>query len=294
MTAEGDPGTFRSVWSDLQGVSFTQGYVRARGVNTRYLRSGEDDMPGLLFLHGTGGHAEAYARNLAAHGAHFRTYAIDMLGHGLTDKPDYDYEIPRYVDHLCGFLDAVGLETASLSGESLGGWIAAAFAAAHPDRVDRLVLNTAAADRVDPRALEALRASTKAAVDDPAWERVRSRLEWLMHDAADVHDDLVASRQRIYARDDMRRGIDRLLCLHTPEARRRFAVTDAQWAAIRAPTLVLWTSHDPTAAVEVGRELADRIPGAKFVVMQDCGHWPQFEEPEVFNRIHLDFLLGRG
>ena len=57
---------------------------------------------------------------------------------------------------------------------------------------------------------------------------------------------------------------------------------------------MLWTSLDPTAAVEVGHELADRIPGAKFVVMQNCGHWPQFEEPEVFNRIHLDFLLGRG
>ena len=168
-----------------------------------------------------------------------------------------------------------------------------AFAVAHPDRVDRLVLNTAAAEKVNPQALEALRASTKAAVEDPDWDRVRSRLEWLMFDVADVHDDLVASRQRIYARDDMRRGIDHLMCLHTVEARQRFAVTEAQWASIEAPTLVLWTSHDPTAKVDVGQELADRIPGSKFVVMQDCGHWPQFEDTETFNRIHIDFLLGR-
>ena len=78
-------------------------------------------IPALIFLHGTGGHAEAYVRNLAAHAAHFDTYAIDMLGHGYTSKPDYDYEIPRYIEHLLGFLDARGIERVSLSGESLGG-----------------------------------------------------------------------------------------------------------------------------------------------------------------------------
>ena len=53
---------------------------------------------------------------------------------------------------------------------------------------------------------------------------------------------------------------------------------------------MLWTTHDPTASVEVGRRLAGLIPGAEFVVMEDCGHWPQYEDAETFNRIHLDFL----
>ena len=293
MTADRD-SAFESIWADLQGVPFDQGYVDVGGIATRYLHAGSGDKPGLVFLHGTGGHAEAYVRNLAAHAPHFNTYAIDMLGHGYTGKPDYDYEIPRYIDHLAGFLDAVGIERVSLSGESLGGWVAGAFAIAHPDRVDRLVLNTAAADRVNPEALAALRASTAAAVEDPSWERVRTRLEWLMHTDSDVHDDLVASRQAIYSRPEMKDGVTRILCLHTPEARRRFAVTPEEWAAIAAPTMVLWTSHDPTATVDVGETLAGMIPGAKFVVMQDCGHWPQFEDADTFNRIHVDFLLGRG
>jgi len=293
--AEQDRGdAFRSIWSDLQGVAFSQGYVETAGVRTRYLHSGSADRPGLIFLHGTGGHAEAYVRNLAAHGAHFNTWAIDLLGHGYTGKPDYDYEIARYIDHLAGFMDAVGLQTASLSGESLGGWIAGAFAIARPERVDRLVLNTAGAEKVSPKALEALRESTLAAVEDPSWERVRARLEWLMRRPADVHDDLVASRQRIYRTAEMRAGIHHLLCLHTIEARRRHAVTAAQWGAVTAPTLVLWTTHDPTAAVAVGEELAALIPGSKFVVMEECGHWPQYEDAETFNRIHIDFLLGRG
>ncbi len=293
MNGEGDRGGFHSIWSDLQGVSFDQGYAQAGGIDTRYLHSGSADKPGLIFLHGTGGHAEAYSRNLGPHGKHFNTYAIDLLGHGHTGKPDYDYEISRYIDHILGFMDAVGMATASLSGESLGGWIAGALAVAHPDRVDRLVLNTAGAEKVSPKALEALRSSTLAAVEDPEWDRVRTRLEWLMYRPPDVHDDLVACRQRIYQRPDMKAGIHHLLCLHTIEARQAHAVTAAQWNGITAPTLVLWTDHDPTSTVDVGEELAGLIPGSKFVVMTDCGHWPQFEDADTFNRISIDFLLGR-
>ena len=290
MAIELDRTSFRSIWSDLQGVSFTQGFVDAAGVPTRYLRSGEKGNPALIFLHGTGGHAEAYCRNLAAHGEHFDTFAIDLLGHGLTGKPDYDYEIDRYIDHLLGFMDAFGLKTVSLSGESLGGWIAGAFAIAHPDRVDALVLNTAGADKVSPKALESLRQTTLDAVRDPSWERVRTRLEWLMYDNDDVHDDLVACRQRIYSTPEMQGGIHHLLCLHTIEARRQHAVKPEQWGSVKPPTLVLWTDHDPTAAVAVGEELASMIPGSEFVVMESCGHWPQYEDADTFNRLHIDFL----
>jgi 2-hydroxy-6-oxonona-2,4-dienedioate hydrolase len=111
---------FESIWSDLQGVAFSQGYVDAGGIRTRYLHAGDRSKPALVFLHGTGGHAEAYVRNLAAHGEHFSTWAIDMLGHGHTDKPDWDYAVPRYVEHLAAFLDTVGVERTALSGESLG------------------------------------------------------------------------------------------------------------------------------------------------------------------------------
>ncbi|MBM3487841.1 MAG: alpha/beta hydrolase [Alphaproteobacteria bacterium] len=289
-----DRSAHGSVWSDLQGVAFTQGYVAVEGIRTRYLRAGTPGRPALIFLHGTGGHAEAYCRNLAAHALHFDTFSIDMLGHGYTDKPDYDYTVPLYVRHVAGFMDAMGLPRASLSGESLGGWVASHFAVTHRDRTEQLVLNTAGGDRIDPVALEKVRQSTLAAVDEANWDKVKARLQWLMFDGTDVHDDLVASRLRIYRDPAMRTGIRRIVSMHVPEARQRFALTPAQWGSITAPTLVLWTSHDPTAKVEVGRALADMIPGARFVVMQDCGHWPQFEDAATFNRVHLDFLLGRG
>ena len=133
-----------SVWSDLQGVAFVQGYLNAGGVRTRYLHAGDSSKPPLILLHGSGGHAEAYVRNLEAHAEHFSTWSIDMLGHGYTDKPGHPLEVRHYVDHLLAFLDAIGVERAHLSGESLGGWVVSRAAVDHPD-------GSAAGDGVRPR-----------------------------------------------------------------------------------------------------------------------------------------------
>lgn len=85
-----------------------------------------------------------------------------------------------------------------------------------------------------------------------------------------------------------------ILCLQEPEFRARNNLTDAEWSAIRAPTLVLWTDENPTAAAEVGRRLAGLIPHAEFALMARCGHWPQFEDAPRFNALHLKFLLAGG
>lgn len=280
----------QSIWSDLQGVPFEQAYVDAAGVRTRYLRAGHRGKPVVLFLHGTGGHAEAYVRNLAAHAQHFDVIALDLLGHGFTAKPDRPYTMEEYVGHLRAFLDAQGIARCSLSGESLGGWVAAHFALAHRAMVHKLVLNTASGDKVDSEALARIRELSLLAVNDPSWERIRTRLEWLMHRKGMVNDDLVRTRQAIYEQPEMKVAMQNILVLHTPEARRKYAISEQQWAALGAPTLVLWTDHDPTASVQVGQELAGLITGSEFVVMKDCGHWPQYEDADEFNRIHIEFL----
>jgi 2-hydroxy-6-oxonona-2,4-dienedioate hydrolase len=82
------------------------------------------------------------------------------------------------------------------------------------------------------------------------------------------------------------------MCLHTPTFRLPNLMGEAEWARIEAPTLVLWTTHDPGSTVEVGERLACGIRGARFVVMDRCGHWPQFEDAQTFNRLQLEFLSG--
>lgn len=282
-----------SIWSDLQGVSFSQGYLDARGVRTRYLRAGDPSKPALVLLHGSGGHAEAYVRNLEAHAEHFSTWSIDMLGHGYTDKPGHPLEVTHYVDHLLAVFDAIGADKVYLSGESLGGWVAARAASDHPERVERLVLNTAGGSQADPEVMKRIITLSMAAAENPDWETVQARIKWLMTDKSKGYDDIVASRQKVYQQPGFDAAMSDIMALQDPEIRARNLLGAAEYGAIKAPTLVLWTSDDPTADVSEGRRISEMIPGARFEVMPGCGHWPQYEDPKTFDRLHIDFLLGK-
>jgi len=70
-------------------------------------------------------------------------------------------------------------------------------------------------------------------------------------------------------------------------------LTDDDLRAIQAPALVLWSTKDPSGPVDEARRIAPLIPNAELAVWDTCGRWPQYEDTETFNRIHLDFLLGR-
>lgn len=284
------PANFASVWSDLSGVSFTQGYLDAGGVRTRYLSAGSPDKPLLLLLHGVGGHAEAYSRNLGPHAEHFWTVAIDMLGHGWTDKPAIDYQVADYAAHVLAVLAALGRDRAHISGESLGGWVATYLAVHHPEAVDHLVLNTSGGWTAHPEVMTRLKTLSNEAASDPSWARIRARLEFLMCDKAMVSDDLIETRRAIYAQPGFADTMQRIMCLQEMEIRRPNMITEAQYRSIKAPAMVVWTSHDPTATPEEGAQIADMIPGARYVVMNKCGHWPQFEDAYAFNALHIAFL----
>ena len=136
---------FRSVWSDLYATEFRQGWVDAGGLKTRFIEAGSPDNPPLIMLHGTAGSWENFCLNVAAHAEHFHCFAFDMIGSGLTDKPDFDYETQHYVKHLCDFMDAMKIGRANLIGLSLGARVASRFAIDHPRRIDKLVLLSATA-----------------------------------------------------------------------------------------------------------------------------------------------------
>ncbi|MFD0848654.1 alpha/beta fold hydrolase [Sphingosinicella xenopeptidilytica] len=282
-----------SVWSDLTNTAFRQDFIEAGGIRTRVLTAGSPDKPLLLLLHGTGGHAEAYSRNLGPHAEHFYTVAMDFVGHGWSDKSSLAYEIADYGKHVLAVLDALGRSEALISGESLGGWVATWLAVHHSEVVSRVVLNTAGGWTAHPDVMERLKALSIAAVTDPSPERIRARLEFLMHDKSRVSDDLVETRRAIYSQPHFADAMARILCLQDMDIRRRNMISEAQYRSIKAPALIVWTSHDPTATPEEGRQIAEMIPAAQYVVMNGCGHWPQYENADLFNRLHIAFLLGQ-
>ena len=190
-----------SIWTDLMGSQVH--YLGAR-YRTRVIEAG--DGPPLILIHGVGGHAEAYSRNLLRLGADFRAMAIDLLWHGYSDRPPFNDAMPMYAEQVIDLLDSEGIEKAHIEGESLGGWVGLWMALEHPDRVDRLVLNTTAGVRFAEghvhekpgEGRDLLRTRSLEAINDPTPETIRKRLEWLMATPDRVTDELVDVRLKIY------------------------------------------------------------------------------------------------
>jgi 2-hydroxy-6-oxonona-2,4-dienedioate hydrolase len=282
-----------SFWVDLLGteVRFRQaGPFRTRSVE---MGAGEP----VVLLHGVSGHAETWVRNVAVLGRDFRVHAIDMLGHGLTDKPRIEYSVRALAEHVLGFLDEIGAPRAHLVGQSLGGWVAGWLAVHHPQRVASLVSVTGAGLQLDADGAalteqvgRQVAAATTKALDAPTRDKVRTRLEWLMHDASVVTDELVETRYRIYTRPDFAAIAGELVAGFTSRARPEEMLTAERLATISCPTLVVWTRQNPTMPWQVGEAASRVIPGAGFRLMEDAGHWPQFEKPAEFHAIVGEFL----
>jgi 2-hydroxy-6-oxonona-2,4-dienedioate hydrolase len=278
-----------SIWGELATVEHELRFVDVGGVRTRVLRAGHG--PDLILLHGTGGHLEAYARDIAGLAADFRVTAYDMVGHGWSDTPDHPYTIDVLSGHLIGLMEALGIERAHLSGESLGGWVVAWTAAHHPDRVDRLVLNTPGNIANKPAVMARMRDSTMAAVLDPSDQTVRRRVEFLFHHKEMVTDELVGLRRAVYARPGFVQAMTNTLVLQDPVVRKDFAWGPEWVGQVTAPTLLLWTEHDPTGGLDEAALLLDWLPDARLHVIADAGHWPQWEKAGEYLRTHRDFLL---
>jgi 2-hydroxy-6-oxonona-2,4-dienedioate hydrolase len=292
VTASEGTGADVPVWVALGAVEHRVHYVDAGGWRTRVLEAGHGEP--VVLMAGTGGHLEAYAHNVAALAEHFHVVAYDYPGHGWSTLATADLEIGAYVTHLAALLDTLGIGRAHLNGESLGGWVAVKFAAAHPERVGALVLNTPGGTMARPEVMERIRGLSQAAADDPTPERIRARLEWLMADPATVTDELVAIRRAVYSRPGFARSMRHILCLQDPDMRRRNMITDADLAGVRSPTLVVWTSDDPSGPAGAGMDMADRIEGGRFELISGAGHWPQWERRAAYNVLVTRFLREQG
>lgn len=282
-----------SVWADLWDRDLRLRHVDAGGIRTRVLEAGQGAP--LVLVHGTGGHLEAYVRNVRALSERFHVILYDMVGHGFTDKPDRPYTVDVLSDHLVAVLDALGVERAHLSGESLGGWVAAWTAAHHPERVDRLVLNTPGNITNKPEVLEAVKASSLKAAREASEQSVRARVAWLFHDTSFVTDELVALRLAIYTQPGFARAMENIVALQDWEHRAPFVWSPEWCQKIVADTLLLWTDHDPTGGLDEAELLREWIPGAELTVIEGAGHWPQWEKPDEFDALHTEFLTkGRA
>ncbi len=288
-----------TIWTEFSNLPIRQDFIDVNGVRTRIVESGWHNSKALIMLHGTGGHAEAFTRNFRAHSEHFRVIAMDMIGHGYTDAPPIQYGMSVFVEHLAAFIDKMNFDEVYLSGESLGGMVAAHYALQYPLRVRKLVMNTALLIRRTAegrKELADLLARSKRASGELTREAVRARMNWLMHDpATNLTDELVDIRYRIYTQP----GRASIIAQISQEI--VGGLLDDAWSdrwsneeqlqGLQCPVLLIWSKHNPGNSPEHARSALRYLSDGGMVVLDDCGHWPQWEQADAFNKAQLEFLL---
>jgi pimeloyl-ACP methyl ester carboxylesterase len=249
------------------------------GQTIHYYEAGQG--PNLIFLHGLGGDASNWVLNIGPLSEKYHVYAPDQIGFGNSDKPLVEYRIETFVEFLHVFMQALNIPQATLVGNSLGGWIAADFAARYPEKVDRLVL-------VDAAGLGPEGPPIPLPVDlNPASPSgMRKVLEFIVYNKQWVTDEV--ARQAFERR--LKRGdgytIQRVMA--GIFAGNQFL--DAKVGSIHAATLVLWGREDALTPLSLGERFQKAIPGAKLTVIDQCGHIPQMEKPMEFNKALVEFL----
>lgn len=281
-----------SLWLDFLGAQIRYVETPTYG-RTRIAEAGQGNAEVILFQHGLNGHLEAYARNLMALSDRFHVIAFDYVGHGLSDKKLSEYNPSVFADHLRELMDALKIRRAHLSGESLGGWVSGLFAAKYPERVGRLMLNTAGGIPVvsekGKQDMANFMALNKRNVDAvPNRESVLARMQWLMHPNNHhlLNEELVDLRLAIYLRPETRAVAPKINAVI--QRHDEFLIPLEQ---LTCPTLFLWTMDNPIHDLEAARNAATKVKDSQFYLMKgDAAHWPQYEVPQEFNAVARSFF----
>lgn len=283
---------YKSIWKYLFRTPHSLDWINVDGINTRYLEAGKPGSPVLILLHGTAGSLENFCANYQAYADHFHVFGIDMLGCGATDKPDYDYLISHYVNHVHGFIDAKGIKNASIVGVSLGSWVGAVLAYNQPQCVNKLIMIAPAGIITDPneekRFAEGVRKRRSNAAAAPSWESVRTAMSNLMLEPEDLIDDLIGIRLDIYQDPRMQAAMPHLLAFSLGGE----DLKPEQWQQLKLPILSIAAVDAPNMFLGNALAIAETAPNAELLKMHGCDHWAQFEQPEAFNKASIEFLLN--
>jgi len=297
-------------------------FIDVDGIRTRYWDKGPADGPGndqapaLLLIHGgqltgTGGSSSAltWLRNFDGLSRQFHVYAIDRLGQGLTGNPksraDYEHYYERVVDHVWGFIEAVGIDRVGLVGHSQGGWPVTRVALDHPDRVSCLVNVDSV---LTPNGEQNVNLHTARfylhtiQFHPPEGQTIESMRRTAEFQSSTLNNITDISLQRAYAltglalHEEAARIMSEIqLNPSHPAAQALFeqARVDIAAGMLKVPSLVIWGFNDPSSPYAGGLALFELIntatPISELHVFNRSGHQSHIEHPAQFNAVVADF-----
>jgi pimeloyl-ACP methyl ester carboxylesterase len=251
----------------------------------------------VVFVHGLSGSWPNWLEQLPVFARDHRVIALDLPGFGHSPMPAEKLSIAGYARLLDGLLDRLEIDAAAVVGNSMGGFIGAELAIAFPQRVERLVLVSAAGisthqPRGSRQAVPALQRLERILLASGAWAAAKSdtvarrrRLRELTLSVVARHPGrldaaLTAEQLRGAGKPGFQQGLEAVI---------DYDIRD-RLGEIACPTLIVWGDSDLLISVRDADVFAELIPNARKVVFTDTGHVSMLERPAEFNAQLAEFL----
>jgi len=270
-------------------------HVSIHGHSVGYRMAGTG--PVLLLIHGIAGSSAAWREVMPTLAERFTVIAPDLIGHGHSAKPLGDYSLGAYASGMRDLLGVLGVERATVVGQSFGGGVALQLAYQHPECCERLVL-------VDSGGLGRevswmLRLMTLPGSEYlmpllfPSFVRERgNQLSRRLHRRG-VRLGRVAEMWSAYAsltESANRHAFVRTMRAVIDPSGQTVSANDRLYLAAQLPTLIVWGAQDTIIPVSHAYGAHEAIAGSRLVVIEDAGHFPHVETPERFLEALLDFI----
>jgi pimeloyl-ACP methyl ester carboxylesterase len=249
--------------------------TRRDGVNLRYLDTGSGD-PALVFIHGWCCDQSTWGDQIEAFAPKHRILAVDLRGHGQSDKPDQDYDIDGFADDMAWLIQEIGLDRPVLIGHSMGGVTTLNLLRKHPDIARAAVFVDAGIIPVSDE-MRVLVDQTIEAMKTPAYKAVAENVVKAFLFREESPPEL---RDRVAA--DMATAPQRVM--HTAM---KSTMSEENYQPGPMPVPSLFVKAATLQATE--EQIKERYPGME-VVSMDTGHFNHMEKPEEFNAILTRFL----
>lgn len=258
----------------------TETPVRGAITRPRFPRVEKGNGDPVVFLHGIFGSPENWREQMDGLADHHRVI-VPLLP--IFELPLGECTVPRFTNHVRGYLDWAGIERATFVGNSFGGHVALDLAIRFPERTRSLVL--AGSSGLFERGYEA------GVPVHPSREWIYDRIAGqVFHDASHIRPEMVDEVVQVLASSASKRRLVRI----AKSAKRTHM--GSKLHRISAPTLLIWGKQDQITPLEVAQEFQQGIPDAELVLIDECGHAPMIEQPARFTEALRSFLdaLGNG
>jgi pimeloyl-ACP methyl ester carboxylesterase len=266
------------------------------GCRVRYRDSGGDG-PVVLMIHGISESLEFWGPQLDAAGEELRVIALDVPGHGLSAPGDQPYGPEKFARFMWQLVDALGIDKLTLVGNSMGGAISVLMAGLAPERVKGLLLaNSALLGQDTPVIFRLLSLPVIGSLlSKPNKKAVEGQINVLFYDQSAVSETIkqVIERNNFHPGNAQSfRNTLKLMVGVSGQLATEIEKVLATLGRLQMPVLFLHGRQDAVLPFSHSVEAEKRVTNSQLVIFEDCGHTPQIEKPEEFNKLLREFVAG--